>query len=519
MLNTTESQQEPLRAWKSGLWQLQDMLPMVAGARSPRSWIEEQERLGRKAALFRAYALGDHRANLTPEMKRSLRIGDTTLSEMNDNYCGTVIETMLDRIMLRTVEADTEGASAWIVEVMRANRMDALQVDVHHAALRDGNAFLLVDTVEERGRKRVRFTLEPAFDGYAGMCVLYGAINDRAPMLAVKLWTATTKEYADTLRMNLYWPNRIERFEEVDGESIRQLSTEPWVDAAGEPLGVPVVHFRNKTTGYSPYGNSEIESVIPLQDALNRTMYSMIATAENTAFPIRALIGDRAPEALTPGMMLSFYAKGADNTVVAPTDEQLNWLKSIRLEQFAQGELVPYLEQASWLKSEIFAVSNTPSEDIRSNVSGESLKQREVKLLGKIKRFEAHAGNAWEDALLLAHRVQMAYGDEAPPAFEELNAKWQDAQLRNNAQVIENSLKLFQGGLIDQRTALKEISHIFGWTDREVTAILTATERERNALAAEEQQVQQDATLFDPQVPDEVQRRMSEANAESQPAG
>ena len=504
------------------LYQVKAALPMMAGSMSADGWIDEQQALGDKTALFRRYAAGDHRANLTPEMRRSLRINDTTLSEMNDNYCGTVIETMLDRIVLRTVEADTQEAMRWCEEVLEKNRIDALQVDVHGAALRDGNAYVLVDVATDRdGERYVRLTHEPAFDGRRGMCVLYEANNARTPMLAVKIWQTTTDEYADTLRVNVYWPDRIEYWRGIGTEILTRQSVERWVDASGVGLGVPVVHFRNKTAGYTPFGMSEIEAVVPLQDALNRTLYSMIATAENTAFPIRALIGDEAPQnGLYPGMMLSFFTRDSNGNPSIPKDESaIKWLQSIRLEQFTQGELVPYLDQASWLKGEIFAVSNTPSEDIRSNVSGESLKQREVKLLGKVQRFEAHAGNCWEDVMALAHRVETAFID-MPPAYEELRAKWQDAQLRNNAQQIENAEKMYAAGLIDQRTALKEVAHIFGWTEREIDAIMIATERERGVVMDTRQasRAQSAASAFDANVPTPEDQRMSEANAQSQPA-
>lgn len=513
---------QPNGAW---LQQVRPALPMMANSMSADSWIEEQQKLGDRTALFRRYAAGDHRANLTAEMRRSLRIADTTLSEMNDNYCGTVIETMLDRIILRTVEADRPEAMAWCEDVLEDNRIDALQVNVHGAALRDGNSYVLIDMTEDAytGERRVRLTHEPAFDGRRGMCVMYDAMNATSPLLAVKIWQTTTEEYADTLRVNVYWPDRIEYWSAIRTAPLRLQSVAPWVDGQGRALGVPVVHFRNKTTGYSPFGMSEIEAVVPLQDALNRTLYSMIATAENTAFPIRALIGDQAPQGgLYPGMMLSFFAQDASGQPAIPKDEStIKWLQSIRLAQFEQGEIVPYLDQASWLKGEIYSVTNTPPEIDRSNLSGESLKQREVKLLGKVQRFEAHAGNCWEDVMEMTHRVQTAFGD-APPEYEELRAKWQDAQLRNNGQIIENSQKLYAAGLIDQRTALKEVAHIFGWTEREIESIMIATDQERG-LAMDTRQAmrgpQAAANAFNPNVPDETQRRMSEANAESQPAG
>ena len=68
----------------------------------------------------------------------------------------------------------------------------------------------------------------------------------------------------------------------------------PWTrtgTADGEPLGLPVIHFKNKDQGYN-YGQSELKNIIPLQDALNKTIIDLIAAADTTAFRIYWMVGD-----------------------------------------------------------------------------------------------------------------------------------------------------------------------------------------------------------------------------------
>jgi len=56
-------------------------------------------------------------------------------------------------------------------------------------------------------------------------------------------------------------------------------------------LGVPVVHFRNNDQGYD-YGASELSSVIPLQNALNKTIIDLLASADTSAFASGDVIAD-----------------------------------------------------------------------------------------------------------------------------------------------------------------------------------------------------------------------------------
>jgi hypothetical protein len=449
---------------------------------SADAWLADQNMQAEKVALFRKYVEGDHRADLTPEMRRMLRVRDAgSMNEFNDNLCPIIVSTRVDRLTLQRVEADTDAGSEWAAAVYRANRLDALQVEVHNATIRDGRTFVLIDmdTLED-GTTRPRLTHEPAFDGSYGVIPFYATDADRRMLFAVKLWRLSRKETGDTVRVNVYHDDRIERYITPSTDSMTlvpydedgQEATIPWVDAAGKPLGVPLVEFRNHDS------ISEIENVIPLQDALNRTLVSMVMTAELTAFPIRVLIGDKAPAGLTPGMILSYFAKDANGNAQPPTNELvINWLQSIRLDQWAQGDIVPYIEQARFLKDEIFAVTNTPDEGASSNASGESLKQREIKLLGQLQRFQVKNGNAWEDAFYMAHRLQATFGMQQPPAVAALDAKWKDAQIRNKQEIVAlaNAVKDY----VDRRTYLEIVAEVFDWSDGKIDQIMADKERER----------------------------------------
>lgn len=99
--------------------------PNLFRGQSIEAWAADVQMAGEKIALFRRYADGDHRANLTAEMRKLLRISDTgSLNEFNCNYQDLIIQTMVDRLEVTAIEADNEDANEAIAALLSANRID-----------------------------------------------------------------------------------------------------------------------------------------------------------------------------------------------------------------------------------------------------------------------------------------------------------------------------------------------------------------------------------------------------------
>lgn len=504
---------------------------MLASQMSFDAWVADQQMRGEKVKLFRDYADGNHRANLTPEMRRLLRISNAgTLNEFNDNYCDIIVQTVVDRLELTAVEGDddkegkpdavtlpadqskllrstsvgtTENtppqqiplpipekkqdspATVWAADLLKRNRFDAMQSDIWEAAIRDGDTYLLVYWDNEQ--KRVRFSHEPAFDGVSGMLVLYETMASEKPLLAIKIWHITTEttgktpaSIANTMRVNVYYEDRIERYIAPNGQQLMPYSTvgapsrEAWVDSAGMPIGVPVVHFRNRKAKHDNYGMSEIENAIPLQDALNRVLYSSVMVSELTAFRILVARGFDPPTGITPGAIVKISPN-----VVMSKDETAD------LTALEGGSTADHLAFMKHLVGEMGNITNTPrltpmgqGSDVSS---GEALKQREIGLIGKIKRFQVKAGNAVEDTVTLAARIQSVYGD-APPESEFYYARWKDPEIRNEGTIIDNALKVVD--YVDERTFLEMVAPVYGWDAKKIDIIQEKNAVERNAKMA-----------------------------------
>jgi len=138
------------------------------------------------------------------------------------------------------------------------------------------------------------------------------------------------------------------------------------------------------------------------------------------------------------------------------------------------------------MAGEIGRITRTPAPELTADAgaSGEALKQREIGLLGKVQRFQVKAGNAWEDAVRLAARVQSAYGLEQPPAFEDVSARWRDPEIRNDKQTVENVLMV--ADRIGELETLRQLAGVFGWGDDKIQALMDERhgDTQRNLMAA-----------------------------------
>lgn len=412
-----------------------------------RMWAEEARHRGAMVALYRQYARGDHRLKLTAEMRKMLQITDDRIDRYNANYCGQVVAAMADRLTVEAVTAQDEAASAWAAEVLGRNRFDALQIEVREAALRDGETFVMVEPVDD-GVPRLAH--EPAWDGETGVLGVY----DRRGGLVggAKVW-----EEPDGKRANIYYQNRVEKFR-TDEDSDELVLIEV-TDTTRDGLagGVPLVRFANRGRGVS-----ELVNVIPLQDSLNRTLHSMVMAAELTAFSMLFAKGFQPPTALTPGMIISALVENEKGRPMVPeTAEEAAMIATITsaytLERIGAGDLAQLIGQATFLIDQIATISATPipGQMGGDSQSGEALKQRDTRLLGKVHRAQVQFGNAWEDVLGLAARQAQVFSGRQVDAGG-WTARWKTAELRNDLDILAAAKLMYEWGF--EREALRLLS-------------------------------------------------------------
>lgn len=445
------------------------------------AWRQDMELRATKVKQYRAYIDSEHDFDWLNEQQRTalkLETGD----EFVINHCENILYAFADRLGVTAIEGESDAASEWAAGLLDDNRFDALQLDVHDACPRDGDTFVMVSFDNETGRARL--THEPAFDGVDGMMVVYASTESDEVLCALKVWHEVVDSATTRTRLNAYYADRVEKLQAVNGGAFTWAYADdeayvedggrryiPWVGADGDGLGVPVIHFRNRKRTRGGFGLSVLEAAIPVQNALNRTVHSMIAAGELSAFQIRYTIGVEAPKSVAPGTIWEVVPRDPQTgKVMRPDAGTAEWLKAVRIGAIEQGEIVPHLEAARYLREALYDVTGTPSyNEVRAGISGESLKQREVRLIGRIRRAQVYWGNAWEDVIKLAGRVEAAFGT-APPVSGQWRCMWRDAEVRNDDVVIANALKVRR--FVGKREFLRLIAPVYGWDEAKIETLM-----------------------------------------------
>lgn len=391
---------------------------------------EEEAAKQQNYTQYREYYDGDHDTQLSPRMRQYLQIKNS--QEFNANYCPIVVDAVAERLIVTGFDAGEQGEIFW--EWWNANRMDGQQRIVHTGAGRDGDTYAIVSWSEDENRPVI--TPELAFDGHEGVKVHYSHEQRDKIEFATKKWRVEIgKEAGYVRRLNVYHPNRIEKY--ISYGNLHEGNWRPhieegeddyiqwWTDnglESGNPLGVAVKHFKANDRGYN-YGKSDLHDIIPIQNALNKSVIDLLAAADTTAFRMYVMIGDD-PRNLTfaPGMVVySLKPPGG------PEGASFNAISG--------EDLAPLIAIKDTFVTEIARISRTPLSYFQASgqVSAEgTLKQQESGLVSKVQDRQVGYGNTWEDIIKLARRLNNVFGtgpklDEAEP----VSTMWADAELRN----------------------------------------------------------------------------------------
>jgi len=440
-----------------------------------RHWLaSEYEAQAAHYVKLRRWYDGDHDAPLTDRLLEF--ITHSTDFPWSLNYLRLPVELMVERLTVtgfdgpdgiggtfdKGDEMDAPGGSL-LTEWWAANRMDALQAQVHRAAVRDGDTYLLVEWDNDEGRPV--FSHEPAFDGEEGVKVHYLSNMKRDMTMASKRWTEERVDERGVAqrvtRLNLYLPDRIEKY--IQGGRNWQPYQEP-----GEawpipwPIGIiPVVHFRYRDDGGN-WGESELEAIIPIQSSLNKSVIDLLSAADLSAFQIPTLTGATLPDdaaGVTPGTVLSVSAAEARWGVIPPAD-----LSQLR-------EVVK--DHVTWL-AQVARVPLVYFQGSRQVASAETQQADDSQLVAKVAAESVALGNAWENAMYIALKLNQEYGNGRDLARgENLATQWADfervdplAVEKRRAEIV--AMYVQAGGTMEG--ALRRL----GLTDEDIAAMKPA---------------------------------------------
>jgi hypothetical protein len=244
-----------------------------------------------------------------------------------------------------------------------------------------------------------------------------------------------------------------------------------------EPAKTPIVHFVNNYDPSTPNGESELRPAIPLQDALNRTMYSMIMASEFSAFNIKWSIGmEIDADGITPGAVVNLVLKDKEGNIITEISEEMAaFLSAVKVGQFESTDISQYLGQIELLVREISQNTQTPIYGVtaQGNLSGEALKQLEIGLIGKCERYQNQNADAVRELITLTAQIQNAFATDfgEAPVFEDVSITWKSPELLDATAQIATlvTMRTDAVGLWSDEFYRTKIGALLGMSTTEIT--------------------------------------------------
>ena len=391
----------------------------------------------------RDYNEGRQFVALTERLREFL--GGDTANDSEDykrlrlNICRIILSAVADRLIVAGFDTDEQPretptldergqattklikpVAAWLWNIWQRNRMDAKQRRVHEAALRDSESFLLIDW--DNASKRPRFTPHLRFvdvstsahaDVGEGCRAFYRKDDaDQDLLFVTKRWTEVMHLPGGTRqtrqRLTVYLPGEIRKYAGFPGawKETVDADTEPWpipwLDKAGQPLGIPVAHFRSSA-------GMEAKEAWPIQNAINKAFVDLMEESDKSAFRIMLAFGW---EPIVAGSKTPSNPNGTPLDIAAG-----KWIgtanKDGRAEAISGGELSQFLNLLDSLIYKAAIVTDTPVSRFitTKQVAAEGTqKEQNGPLLTKVRNRESELANGWTHAMYMAMRLENTYG-------------------------------------------------------------------------------------------------------------
>jgi hypothetical protein len=305
------------------------------------------------------------------------------------NFCRTVVDSVLNRLEVANITANTEIANQKIKDIWQMNDLQIDADEIHRRALVYGDAYSIVWT-------DINGNITVDYNSPLTTIMIYDDENPRIKKFAAKLWqTEDPNDYTKKIaRLNMYYPDRIEKFE-MSGEIENVVSVGGFrlIDVVENPWGeVPVFHFR--TT--KQYGRPEHADAYGPQDAINKLIVTHMNTVDYQGAPLSG--GGNSAE------FEDFNEDGTEAENLGTLKNgpgELWYLKGVtKVGEFSPADHKVFTEPVRDFVRSMASITNTPLhyfERTGSVPSGESLRTAEAPLLKKVEDRQITFGSTWAD--------------------------------------------------------------------------------------------------------------------------
>lgn len=407
------------------------------------------------SAMYGDYYDGEHYYRFaSPKFLRRYR---WVLQQSRENLCPAVVDSIASKLVIQSWEGGSEDdpAVAQMSALADEVGLDSIIDQVHTEAPKCGDAYVLVwPDGDNILRPWVKLASESA-------CLP----DPRRP--GKLIWYAQIWVAEDGAgRVNVYFDNRLERY--VTASKVRQsdlaetLATEivSWPDKADgflpfdgdeEPdtishdFGrVPAVWFPFRARQAGRHGHSILTDVVPLQDALNKSLADVIVNSEAYAMPLRALMNWKPKKKLDPNTGKAVETK----LEFDPTRQALLGIEGNGpLTQLPEADVTKLIALHDAFANKIARVIGLPafyvSQITGEPPSGASLRVLSTRLTATSRKDQRVLGPRWSDVADLL-------------GCPDIRPVWLDPAPTDETEQLENALTRKDLGY-DQETILKKL--------------------------------------------------------------
>lgn len=418
-------------------------------------------------AIFSAFA-----DNLCPAVIGAVRnrlsvIGFATMGGADDPAAAGVSRPLLRRG--RVGGEDDAADAAWAI--WNDNRMDRRQKSIYREALIAGDVSVIIWPDADEPRRPVFHVQKP------DKCALrYSDDEPGEAEYAVKAWITPGKR----VRVNVYYRDRVERWTSKGAGAtglpdkadrlIEYTGTEeePEEFELENPAGdrVPVVSFGYDALEGEP-GRSRLADVVPLQDALNKSVADMLVAGEFQAIPQRILIGWTPTEFDANGNPKPPWKSGADRILTVANE-------NAKAAQFDAANLEAFIKEQDSFRAEIARVSMTPLHYLLLSgqfPSGDALEEAAAPLLAVVGDTQDGFGTSHEELMDLGLRIRTGAG-------ARLSTLWKEVSASRNTKAFAETVQIRRDLGASRRQGLREL----GYSDPEIDE-MDEEEREEKLAA------------------------------------
>lgn len=419
--------------------------------------------------IFSAFA-----DNLCPSVIGAVRhrlsvIGFASMGGPDDPAAAGTARPLLRRG--RVGGEDDLADAAWAL--WNANRMDRRQKSIYREALIAGDVCVIVWPEDENASRPIFHVQKP------DKCVV--RYSDEEPgriEYAVKAWITPAKR----VRVTVYYDDRVERWiSKGAGASGLPDKANNLVEYEGTPdepepfelevpaaVGkVPVVSF-----GYDALegesGRSRLADVVPLQDALNKSVADMLVAGEFQAIPQRVVIGWTPTEFDANGEPKPPWKSGADRILTLANE-------NAKVAEWTAANLSAFIAEQDSFRSEIARVSMTPLHYLLLTgqfPSGDALEEASAPLTAVVGDTKDGFGTSHEELMDIGLRFAGRGGGA-------LTTLWEETSSTRNSKTFAETVEIKRSLGISGKQGLREL----GYSDPEIDEM---DEEEREAKVAKD---------------------------------